>query len=221
MPESKDELTESREQRHADLAAEHDRLKLFHEKHSGGRSGSAQGGDGQPNTSGGIGKGFGDFFNTLGEHKFLVIGVIAAIIFAYVLFSNSQNSNSTTSNTTGSSNFDAANFQTQLDTINSELSALQQQNQVTTGTGTTGTGTGGTGTTNPSPPVKGVPPTTSGPLQPRYVTVTKWTPVNTPWNSTLWGIASKEGITLNRIEALNPNISNPNVIYAGQRIRVK
>lgn len=216
MPEDKNELSESRQQRHADLAAEHNRLKIFHEKHSGGKSGSANS-DGQPDTSGEAGKGFGDFFSTIGEHKFLVIGVIAAIIFAYVLFNNSQNSNST-SDTTGSSNFDAANFQTQLDTINSELSALQQQGN--TGTGTTGTGSTGT-TTTPTPPVKGVPPPVNGPIQPRYVTVTKWTPVNTPWNSTLWGIASKEGISLNRIEALNPNVANPNVIYAGQRIRVK
>ena len=37
---------------------------------------------------------------------------------------------------------------------------------------------------------------------------------------TLWGIARKYGVALNRIIALNPDIRNPNLIYPGQRVRI-
>lgn len=37
---------------------------------------------------------------------------------------------------------------------------------------------------------------------------------------TLWGIARKYGVALNRIIALNPDIRNPNLIYPGQKVRV-
>ena len=37
---------------------------------------------------------------------------------------------------------------------------------------------------------------------------------------TLWGIARKYGVALDRIIALNPDIRNPNLIYPGQRVRI-
>lgn len=37
---------------------------------------------------------------------------------------------------------------------------------------------------------------------------------------TLWGIARKYGVALNRIIALNADIRNPNLIYPGQRVRI-
>ena len=38
---------------------------------------------------------------------------------------------------------------------------------------------------------------------------------------TLWGIARMWGLTLAELLALNPQISNPNVVTAGQKVRVK
>lgn len=38
---------------------------------------------------------------------------------------------------------------------------------------------------------------------------------------TLWGIAVQYGVSLTEVIALNPQIKNPNLIVAGERIRVK
>ena len=38
---------------------------------------------------------------------------------------------------------------------------------------------------------------------------------------TLWGIARAWGVTLGRLLELNPQIANPNVVTAGQKVRVK
>lgn len=38
---------------------------------------------------------------------------------------------------------------------------------------------------------------------------------------TLWGIAARYGVSLTEVIALNPQIKNPNLIVAGERIRVK
>lgn len=38
---------------------------------------------------------------------------------------------------------------------------------------------------------------------------------------TLWGISQKYGISLNQIISLNPQITNPDLIYPGQKVRVK
>jgi LysM repeat protein len=35
---------------------------------------------------------------------------------------------------------------------------------------------------------------------------------------TLWGIAARNGLTLNQLTALNPQIRNPNIVYAGDLI---
>lgn len=37
---------------------------------------------------------------------------------------------------------------------------------------------------------------------------------------TLWGIANRYGVDLNRLIALNPHIKNPNLIVVGQKVRV-
>jgi LysM repeat protein len=53
------------------------------------------------------------------------------------------------------------------------------------------------------------------------VTVAPWTPVSTPWNSTLWGIASHYKVTggYQTLAQLN-GISNPSLIRPGQQIEV-
>lgn len=53
------------------------------------------------------------------------------------------------------------------------------------------------------------------------VTVAAWNPVSAPWNSTLWGIASRYHVpggyqTLAQING----ISNPSLIRPGQQIQV-
>lgn len=37
----------------------------------------------------------------------------------------------------------------------------------------------------------------------------------------LWNIATRNGVTLNALLALNPQIKNPNLIYVGDKIRIK
>lgn len=37
---------------------------------------------------------------------------------------------------------------------------------------------------------------------------------------TMWGIARRYGISLNKLIALNPQIKNPNLIFIGQKVRV-
>jgi LysM repeat protein len=67
----------------------------------------------------------------------------------------------------------------------------------------------GTPTTTPAPPAP-TPPAA------RYVTVQKWP----SQLGSLSGIASKYGLSLARLEQLNPQIKNPNLIYAGQQVRI-
>ena len=67
---------------------------------------------------------------------------------------------------------------------------------------------GASGSSKPTPTPKPQP-------EPKkeYYTVQK--------GDTLWGISQKYGISLNQIIALNPQIANPDLIYAGQQVRVK
>jgi LysM repeat protein len=67
------------------------------------------------------------------------------------------------------------------------------------------------------PPVKPPVPPKPGPHpQEKYVNVQPWPqPL-----STLSGIASKYGISLARIEQLNPQIKDPNLIYPNEKVRV-
>ena len=38
---------------------------------------------------------------------------------------------------------------------------------------------------------------------------------------TLWGLSQRYGVALSQLIAPNPQISNPNLIYAGQKVRIK
>ena len=38
---------------------------------------------------------------------------------------------------------------------------------------------------------------------------------------TLWGLSQRYGVPLSRLVSLNPDIRNPNLIYVGQRVRIK
>ena len=37
---------------------------------------------------------------------------------------------------------------------------------------------------------------------------------------TLWKLASRYGLSVSELVALNPGIKNPNLIYVGQKVRV-
>lgn len=54
----------------------------------------------------------------------------------------------------------------------------------------------------------------------QYAVVGRWQAVNTPWNSTLGGIASHYGVSTSRLQQLNPQITNPNVVTPGERVRI-
>lgn len=85
--------------------------------------------------------------------------------------------------------------------------------------------TGGGSTKPPAKPPAKPPtkPSAKGPAQPQYkiITVARWTPTNTPWNSTLWGIATHEGVKggYQALAKLN-GIKDANLIRPGQKIRV-
>lgn len=76
-------------------------------------------------------------------------------------------------------------------------------------------------TTNSHPPIVVKPPVKApakapSTVQEKYVTVQAWPqPL-----STLSGIASKNGITLQRLEQLNPQIKDPNLIYPNEKVRI-
>lgn len=84
---------------------------------------------------------------------------------------------------------------------------------------------GGSGGPAITPVPGNVPPV--GPATPaqkyQTVTVERW-PGNSSgglagWDTTLWGIANHFGTTVDQLAQLN-NISNPNLIYPGEQIRV-
>lgn len=251
-----DDIESTKQQHHAQLAAEHQRLAQFHSEHSGGNA---------PNTNASAGAQVGGFFATLAEHKWWVVGGIAAFIAIFFVILPKMGSGSGSNNTANQSpdlsqgGYVPANISAQLDNINTEISGLA--NQIGNGNGGTttpppptggggnppngimcqvgyhkvngvcvpdfhlcplGTMTNGFGGCTPISPVPVNPPPTQNPPAPqhKYVTVAKWLPMNTPWNSTLWGIANHEGLTLRRIEQLNPQIKNPNLIYKGERVEI-
>ena len=41
------------------------------------------------------------------------------------------------------------------------------------------------------------------------------------YGDTMWGIAIKHGLTLEELLALNPQVKNPNILYIGDRLKVK
>lgn len=69
----------------------------------------------------------------------------------------------------------------------------------------------------PPQPPQPVPHPQPPPQQEIWVNATKWPAMG----SSLWTIAQMHGISLQQIEALNPQIPNKDLIYPGQRIRVR
>lgn len=233
MP-ANEELEQAKKQHHAQLAGEHQRLAEVHARQSGGEV-----------PTGSAGSQVGGFFGSLMEHKFWIIGGIIAVIVIFVVIVPALQGNGGANNTANSNT--SPNYANGGYLPSDISSALDNINQAINGIGNQlGSGNGTTPTPPPTPPpivcpagsmniggkcVPYLPPSpvpVTGPqpgpppvpYHPVYVTVAKWTPQNTPWNSTLSGIAQKEGISLNRIEQLNPQITNPNLIFAGNQIRV-
>jgi cell division septation protein DedD len=54
-----------------------------------------------------------------------------------------------------------------------------------------------------------------------YESVSKWTAKNTPWDSTLSGIAKHYKTTVANLYKLNPNLHGKSTIHPNQKIRVK
>ena len=108
---------------------------------------------------------------------------------------------------------DLREYNEKLDNLSSQIGKLPQ----TPATGPTPPATVKPPPATVKPPVK-VPPKKPAP---KYTTVGKWRSGNTPWNSTLSGIAKHFNTTVGKLMKLNPKIKNANVIHAGQKIRVK
>lgn len=75
-----------------------------------------------------------------------------------------------------------------------------------------------------TPPPTGTPPVVlPGPIKPKPLPQPQQFITVKPWPdklSTLWGISQHVGKSLATVEALNPGIKNPNLIYAGQQVRI-
>jgi LysM repeat protein len=202
-------------QHHANLASEHERKAQWHKGLSEGK---------QPDTTG-VGAQAGGFVGAIMEHKWIVIGGIAAIIAFILILRGQGGQNTSTANQApdlSQGNFVPSNISTALDSINASISGLSNQisNQGTTTTPPINTPPTVTPPTITPPTINTPPPTIPPPQnpqpQPQYVTVTPW-PTTL---STLWGISQQQGLSLARIEQLNPQIANPNLIYPGQKVRV-
>lgn len=182
---------------------------------------------------GGFSHAMGGLFGFFGEHKIILFAVGITVVAVAVLYANRK---SLSSGSTSASNqspdwsqsgvapsgiqmaFDQ--LTQQLNNIQSQLAGQQQPPSNPTQT--------------PNPPTpQNNPPTNipdrgfvnhgvNRPPTGQFVTVQKW-PSSM---STLSGIASQEGISLSRIESLNPQLFNQrpnsgwNLIYAGQRVRI-
>jgi spore coat assembly protein SafA len=78
----------------------------------------------------------------------------------------------------------------------------------------------------PPPKVAKTHPAIPAPAKAKTTTVTvakfpgKSTNGEAQWNTTMWGIANHYGISLQTLEAANPQVKNPNLIYPGQKITV-
>lgn len=138
-----------------------------------------------------IGHGFGEFFATLGDHKLMIFGGIGAVVVAIIVYNmikNSNNQAATGGNQSpnyGAGGYVPSDISLSLDSINNQLSALGTQIGKQNG---------------PLPPQPTPPPTT---------------PVFFHWGThdhTLKGIAQLSGISLARIEQLNPTLV-PNKYY--------
>jgi LysM repeat protein len=176
----------------------------------------------------------------LHDKRFLYAGGVVAAVGGYALYQRKKSTGSAstaaTDATTGTVNTGAG-----LDTTGTDVASwlgsqsgqfqdilTQFQKQLTDTL--TALQKGGTTapTPSPSPTPKPVPspapaPNPGGPTHGNTnpsVTVTKFTSKNPPWNSTLSGIAAKEGTTVAHLLQLNPGIKNPNLIYPGQSIRI-
>lgn len=172
-----------------------------------------------------VGAGFGEFFGALGDHKLMIFGGIGAVVVAIIVYNMIKNQN--TGAATGgnqSPNYGAGGYvpsdiALSLDSINAQLSGLGTQ--ISNLPAPAPPPTPKPPPPNPPPPPKPAPggnPT--GPPRIRLFTVQKWP----NQGSTLSGIAQLSGISLQRIEQLNPVSSLPshnfNLIYPGEQIRI-
>lgn len=176
-----------------------------------------------------IGSGLGDFVGALQEHKMIIVGGgIALIVVLYIMGksnSSSSSANNGTANAAGdyaSSGIMTSNISSALDAINQQLAGM-------------GAGPPADGPPTPTPTPTPTPAPAPGPFRPgpNPLPLPRPSPgpVNNPLfvrvvrGNTLWGISQSHGISLGRIEQLNPLSSLPshnwNLIYPGEQIRVK
>jgi LysM repeat protein len=183
-----------------------------------------------------------DWQQLLHDKRFLYAGGVVAAVGAYALYQRKKTTGSSAASTpaTTCTIYTGAGLDTTGTDVASWLGSqsgqfqdilTQFQKQLTDTL--TALQKGGTTAPTPSPTPKPKPvpspapaPNPGGPTHgnpnpaPKSVTVAKFTSTNPAWNSTLSGIAAKEGTTVSHLLALNPGIKNPNLIYPGQSVRI-
>lgn len=136
----------------------------------------------------------------------------AGVLAYFLFFRNSSSAGATTTGGGGTSTTGDTTVSPGTTTVNI--------------TGPSGTSSS-TGTPNPQPkpPVHPKTKKTTHPVSHKggpapTVTVAQWTAHNAPWNSTLGGIAAHYHTSVAELLKLNPSIKDPNVLHAGQKVRV-
>lgn len=150
-----------------------------------------------------------------------------AALLAYLIFRSKSSSTSGSSTTSGTAPQTTGDISIGPNTPNITINAPYTATQSATGTSSaTSAATAAATATSaptvqqaqPTPPVKVAKKVNTTKVTVPSVTVAPWSATNTPWNSTLSGIAAHYGISLATIEKLNPQITNPNLIYPGQKV---
>lgn len=222
-----DESPSEREER---LQQQEERLQRQHERLM--EKPPVQGGK-----SGGVGKFFGGLAAGFGEHKVAILAVVGIAIVLFVIIQMKKGSSAGPGNQQGSlQSYPTADVATAIDQLTQQQEATQNQlttqqgvlgnlltaiqNIPTSGNNSNNTQTTATNSNSSSSSTTNTQPAPDSGSQ--YVTVTQWPSAF----GSLSGIAQAEGISLSRIESLNPQLYNQqpgsgfNLIYPGQRVRI-
>ena len=145
-----------------------------------------------------------EWWNGLSTREKIALGVLTAGVIGYALYIRYKNSQAQTVQPEGGS--------TSTDSFGNPLNPLPPgalpPAQLPPG---------------PLPPQPGPTPQPGpGPVPPgaQFVTVAPWSATNPPWNSTFSGIANHEHETIDALKALNPQITNINLLHPGDQVRV-
>lgn len=171
--------------------------------------------------SGGSEEKFGFLVRKIGPLPVWAWGVIAVGVYYWYTHYGPGARSATPSASAASGNGSGDNVTETLNTTTGPAT-VSESSQVTD------TSPGAPKPVAPKPgPVRTVRPANHTPPQasePRTITVAKYPgkSVNgrAQWDTTLWGIAQHEHVTLTALEKANPQVKNPDMVYPGEKIRI-